>query len=95
MVGDARVAARCRTLRFTTKHFEAKAGNDSDENLITLCVRCHDHIHKGIEVRDLSTHKIQVHRIVLTQANKRLFLRWALRGFRLRDLNEVKASEKR
>jgi hypothetical protein len=42
----------------------------------------------------MSTHKIQVHLIVLTKANKRLFLRWALRGFRWRELNQVKASEK-
>jgi hypothetical protein len=46
-------------------------------------------------VYTMSTHKIQVHLIVLTQKNKRLFLRWALRGFRRRELGPVKASEKR
>jgi 5-methylcytosine-specific restriction endonuclease McrA len=31
------------------KEFRSKAGDDSDENLITLCVRCHADIHDGTE----------------------------------------------
>jgi ATP-dependent DNA helicase RecQ len=29
------------------KAFRSRAGDDSDENLITLCVRCHAYIHEG------------------------------------------------
>jgi 5-methylcytosine-specific restriction endonuclease McrA len=29
------------------KEFRSQAGDDSDENLITLCVRCHADIHEG------------------------------------------------
>jgi 5-methylcytosine-specific restriction endonuclease McrA len=41
MVGDVRVAARCPTWKFSTRHFRSQAGDDSEENLITLCARCH------------------------------------------------------
>jgi 5-methylcytosine-specific restriction endonuclease McrA len=34
------------------KVFRSQAGPDSDENLITLCVRCHADIHEGTEVCD-------------------------------------------
>jgi cytochrome c553 len=34
------------------KEFRSQAGDDSDENLITLCVACHADIHEGTEARD-------------------------------------------
>jgi len=37
----------------------------------------------------MTTHKIQIHLIVITAARKRLFLRWALEGFRKRKLDRV------
>jgi hypothetical protein len=38
----------------------------------------------------MTTHKIQVPVLVLTLARKRLFLRWALKGFRKRNLDREK-----
>ena len=35
------------------KAFRSQAGDDSDENLITLCVTCHADIHEGTAVCDL------------------------------------------
>jgi 5-methylcytosine-specific restriction endonuclease McrA len=34
------------------KEFRSHAGDDSEENLITLCVKCHAEAHKGTEVFD-------------------------------------------
>jgi 5-methylcytosine-specific restriction endonuclease McrA len=34
------------------KAFRSHAGDDSEENLITLCVRCHTSIHMGTELCD-------------------------------------------
>ena len=34
------------------KAFRSQAGDDSEENLITLCVRCHADIHEGTAVCD-------------------------------------------
>jgi 5-methylcytosine-specific restriction endonuclease McrA len=34
------------------QEFRSQAGDDSEENLITLCVGCHDLIHKGEQLRD-------------------------------------------
>jgi 5-methylcytosine-specific restriction endonuclease McrA len=31
------------------KEFRSQSGNDSEENLITLCTRCHSSIHDGCE----------------------------------------------
>jgi len=38
----------------------------------------------------MTTYKIQVPILVLTLARKRLFLRWALKGFRRSDLGSEK-----
>jgi 5-methylcytosine-specific restriction endonuclease McrA len=32
--------------------FRSHAGDDAEENLITLCAGCHDAIHKGATLRD-------------------------------------------
>jgi ATP-dependent DNA helicase RecQ len=34
------------------KEFRSQAGDDSDQNLITLCVRCHAGVHKGAQPCD-------------------------------------------
>jgi 5-methylcytosine-specific restriction endonuclease McrA len=34
------------------KAFRSHAGEDSEENLITLCIECHDGIHKGAKLCD-------------------------------------------
>jgi len=34
------------------KAFRSRAGDDSEENMITLCVRCHADIHKGTKLCD-------------------------------------------
>jgi 5-methylcytosine-specific restriction endonuclease McrA len=34
------------------KEFRSEAGDDTDENLITLCATCHAGIHNGVEVFD-------------------------------------------
>jgi 5-methylcytosine-specific restriction endonuclease McrA len=41
-----------RNLDVHHKEFRSQAGDDSDQNLITLCVRCHAHSHGGAELCD-------------------------------------------
>ena len=45
MAGDVNHAARCRTWKSTTKQFRSHSGDDSEENLITLCCTCHASMH--------------------------------------------------
>jgi 5-methylcytosine-specific restriction endonuclease McrA len=33
------------------KQFRSQSGEDSDENLITLCTECHNHIHNAATTR--------------------------------------------
>jgi hypothetical protein len=42
----------------------------------------------------MSTHKIRIEVIVLTPTNKKLFLGWALEGFRFRKLPPGKSAAK-
>ena len=34
------------------KTFRSQSGDDSEENLITLCAECHAAIHKGVQLCD-------------------------------------------
>ena len=45
MAGDVNPAARCRTWKFITSSFASQSGDDSEENLITLCTKCHSLVH--------------------------------------------------
>ena len=35
-----------RTWSFTTQEFRSQGGDDSEENLITLCAGCHSLVHR-------------------------------------------------
>ena len=45
MAGGVRRAARMANLEVHDKLFRSHSGDDSEENLITLCVDCHEEMH--------------------------------------------------
>ena len=47
MAGDANVVGARSNLEIHHKEFRSHAGDDSEENLITLCTGCHSLAHHG------------------------------------------------
>ncbi|MGH9547244.1 MAG: HNH endonuclease [Terriglobales bacterium] len=39
---------RSRNLQIHHKEFRSQSGDDSEENLITLCTACHMDLHRGV-----------------------------------------------
>jgi 5-methylcytosine-specific restriction endonuclease McrA len=45
MAGDANRVAQMSNLEVHHKEFRSQSGDDSEQNLITLCAVCHDAVH--------------------------------------------------
>ena len=56
MAGGVNYAARCRTWKSITNSFAATPGDDSEENLITLCTVCHNETHKNVALKRKKSH---------------------------------------
>jgi hypothetical protein len=47
MDGNVSTAAVRIIFRFTVSNFRGRSGDDSEQNLITLCAACHNSLHIG------------------------------------------------